>query len=380
MGFVNYLVSNIPLFSICAVVLFLAIRNFKFRRNESIYFISFTVIVLFLSVVVYIENYSQAYSNVVLGTIFTALGYIFRPTLIYIFILLSNMGEKRKRRFYIFLLVPLAINLIVYILPLFMNVPALSRLVYYYVDNGDGTASFTRGTFLNFASHIVSVIYLGVLIYLSMVKFHGKHKSDGLVIVLVVIIIIVTVVAEMLAGRNDLLNIICAICALINYVFIMTVNASRDPLTHLYDRRTYYEDIAKHSNQINGIIQIDMNGLKYLNDNLGHAAGDEALLTVSEIFHSAIDLKTMCLYRLSGDEFLILMFDGKKEKLDETVKTIKEEMDKSAYSVAIGSYFFDKKKDSITFLEAMKTAEEKMYEDKNAFYKESGKERRKVNK
>ena len=213
-----------------------------------------------------------------------------------------------------------------------------------------------------------------------MVKFHGKHKSDGLVIVLVVIIIIVTVVAEMLAGRNDLLNIICAICALINYVFIMTVNASRDPLTHLYDRRTYYEDIAKHSNQINGIIQIDMNGLKYLNDNLGHAAGDEALLTVSEIFHSAIDLKTMCLYRLSGDEFLILMFDGKKEKLDETVKTIKEEMDKSAYSVAIGSYFFDKKKDSITFLEAMKTAEEKMYEDKNAFYKESGKERRKVNK
>lgn len=376
MDFANYFANNVPLFSICAVMIFLSIRNFKIRKKESILFLAFTIIVLFLSVVVTIEKGSQTIGNVVLGTVFTSLGYIFRPVLLYIFILLANMEQVRSKKFYILLGTPLILNLIIYLLPFFFFDENLSHLVFYYQANADGTASFIRGTFLNFFSHIISVLYLLVLIFVSTLRFYGKHRRDGLVLVLCVAIIIITVLVEMLTGRNDLLNIVCEICAMINYIFIISVNSSKDPLTALYDRRTYYEDISRYQDLVNGIIQIDMNELKFLNDNYGHEAGDIALSKIANIFEKSINRSTMCVYRLSGDEFLILMYQGKKETLDETVEKIKEAIKESNYSIAIGSIYYEKE-DNITFKDALKTAEDLMYKDKNAHYKKSGHDRRK---
>ena len=376
MEFLNYLANNVPLFSVCVIMLFIAFRNIRVRRTESTYFIAFTTILLFLSVVVEMEKYSQRVSNVVNGTIFTALGYVLRPTLLFIFILLANMDYKRSKRFYLICLIPLGVNLIVYSLALFRNVPALKTLVFYYVDNGDGTASFMRGTFLNFFSHAVSFFYLGILTYVSTMRFQGKHRRDGMVLIICIAIILITVVTEMLANRNDLLNIICGICMMINYIFILSVNSSRDPLTDLYDRRTYYEDVSRYKELINGVIQIDMNGLKHLNDNYGHLTGDNALKAIGNVLQGSINKNTMCAYRISGDEFLVLMYHGKREDLGKTVHSIKTLMEKTGYTVALGCYYSDKE-ESITFEEMMKKSEELMYADKAQYYLSSGRDRRK---
>ncbi len=378
MDFFNYLANNVPLFSISLVMIFLSARNLKIRKRESILFLVFTAIVLLLSVVVTIEKLSQRDGLVVLGTVFTSIGYIFRPILLYVFILLANMEKQRSRRFYLALGIPLAVNVIIYLFPFFFGVDALSKLVFYYQANPDGSASFVRGSFLNFFSHAVCVFYLLALIYVSVLRFHGKHRKDGLVLVLCVVIIIITVLTEMLVDRNDLLNIVCEICAMINYIFIISVNSSKDPLTNLYDRRTYYEDISKYQDLVNGIVQIDMNELKFLNDNYGHESGDIALAELADIFEGSINRSSMCVYRLSGDEFLILMYQGEKEDLEKTVAFIKEKMDKSKYSIAIGCFVYEKE-DNITFKEALKKSEELMYKDKDAHYKESGHDRRKNN-
>ena len=55
---------------------------------------------------------------------------------------------------------------------------------------------------------------------------------------------------ETLTGRNDLLNIVCDICAMVNYIHIISVTSSKDPLTNLYDRRAYYDDVARYKNSI----------------------------------------------------------------------------------------------------------------------------------
>lgn len=376
MDFLNYLVNNIPLFCISAVMLFIAIRNIKVRRRESIYFIVFTAIVLFLSVVVFFEKYAQKVGNVTLGTIFTSCGYIFRPILLFIFVLLANMEEKRSRRFYLIFGIPLIVNIIIYIFPLFMGVPGISTLVFYYQANADGTASFIRGTFLNFFSHAICAIYIGLLFYISTVRFHGKHRQDGLVLILCAFIIIITVAAEMLTNRNDLLNIVCEICAMINYIFIISVNASKDPLTNLYDRRTFYEDVSRYGSDINGVIQMDMNELKYLNDNYGHGEGDAALQFLANVFENSLNRSIMCAYRISGDEFVILMFKGTEEQLEKSAKDIKQLLVDSNYSAAVGYYFINDK--SISFDEAMKKAEKLMYIDKAHYYEESGHDRRKA--
>ena len=372
----KYLTNNIPLFSICAVILFLSIRNFKIKKRESILFIIFTLIVLFLSVVVEIEKYSQTSGWQITGTIFTSIGYVTRPTLLFIFIMLTNMGRFKDKRFHVILLIPLFINIVIYIFPLMFNVPYVSTMVFSYQMNSDGTASFVRGTFLNFAAHAVSLFYLLVLIYVSMAKFQGKHRKDGIVIILCVLIILITVVAEMLVNRNDLLNIICEICAMINYIFILSVSSSRDPLTNLYDRRTYYDDISRYKNIINGIIQIDMNELKSVNDKFGHAAGDTALNELARIFEACIDPASMCVYRMSGDEFLVLMYHGKEQWLEDTIFTIKEELKTSSYSAAIGYYFWDRNKEKLPFETALRRAEQNMYKDKEEFYSRTGHHRR----
>ena len=374
--FVKYLTNNIPLFAVATVILFISLRNIRVRKKESLLFISFIIIVLFLSVVVEIEKYSQAIGNVYLGTIFTSLGYITRPILLFVFILLANMDQKRSKLFYRICLIPLMVNAVVYLLPLFFGVPGISKIIFYYQMNADGTASFIRGSPLNFVSHIISAFYLGILIYVGALRFHGKHRRDGVVIILCVAIISVTVIVEMLVNRNDLLNIVSAICAMTNYIFIVSVNTSRDPLTHLYDRRTYYEDISRYRSLINGVVQIDMNELKFLNDHYGHGVGDNALIEIASIFENCIDESSMCVYRLSGDEFLILMFNGRQEILAHTVYQIKEKLRESTYSAAIGYYFIDKENNPVTFDEAMKEAEKLMYKDKADFYLKSGHDRR----
>lgn len=376
MDIVHYLSSNIPLFSVCAVMLFIAIRNMRIRRKESVLFIVFTAIVLALSFVVEVEKLSQRNGLVVLGTVFTSLGYVLRPILLYVFVLLANMDYKRGRLFYILNIAPLAANFVVYLLPLFFGVPGVSTAVFYYQANPDGTASFVRGGPLNFFSHAISLFFLGVLIYVSTLRFQGKHRKDGLVLVLCVGIIFVTVLTEVLVRRSDLLNIVCEICALINYVFIVSVNTSRDPLTNLYDRRTYYEDISRYHSLINGVVQIDMNELKWINDNEGHASGDAALYTIARILESSADNSSMCVYRLSGDEFLIMMFEGKEAQLEQTVASIRQQLNKTIYSAAVGAYFIDRPKDTTSVEDAMKEAERRMYIDKDNFYMSTDHKRR----
>ena len=371
----RYLANNIPLFSICAVMIYIAFRNLRLRRRESLYFLAFSTILVILSVVVEMEKYSQRMGYVVVGTIFTSFGYILRPSLLFIFILLANMEYKRKRGFYLLTLIPLGINFIVYLIPLFMGVPALRDLIFYYEAVGDGTAKFMRGTFLNFTSHAISLFYLGILVYVSTMRFQGKHRRDGIVLIICVVIIFTTVLTEVLAKRNDLLNVVCGICMMINYIFILSVNSSRDPLTNLYDRRTYYEDVARFKSQIKGVIQIDVNGLKNLNDNYGHDAGDKALLTVGRILENSIQNAEMCVYHLSGDEFLILMFQGKNEALEATVNAIRLAVEETEYSVAVG-YYFVNRNENIPYEVALKKAEQLMYSDKEHYYQQSGNDRR----
>jgi diguanylate cyclase (GGDEF)-like protein len=336
----------------------------------------FTGIVLLLTVTVFLEQYSQQIGNVVLGTVSTSIGYIFRPVLIYIFILLANMEHHRPKKFHLILASPLFLNLIIYLLPLFFGVQGVDKVVFYYRLLDNGTAKFERGTFLNFTSHAVCFAYIFALIYVSVLRFSGKHRRDAAVLVLCIIFILTTVITEMITEKAILLNTVCEICLMINYIFIISVNTSKDPLTGLYDRRAYYEDISRFEDLVNGVIQIDMNELKYLNDNFGHEAGDEALKAIADIFDNSISRATMCVYRLSGDEFLVLMFQGKKNELDNTAELIKKRIKETKYSVAIGSYFYEKA-DNITFEEAMKKAEELMYQDKTNYYVTSGHNRRK---
>ncbi len=90
--------------------------------------------------------------------------------------------------------------------------------------------------------------------------------------------------------------------------------ATRDPLTNLFNRRRFLEEIermlpeaARHDGQI-GLLSIDLDGFKPINDEFGHQAGDQVLITLAREV-SAIIRRNEMFFRLGGDEFAVLASD-----------------------------------------------------------------------
>ncbi|MCT4605928.1 MAG: GGDEF domain-containing protein [Marinisporobacter sp.] len=86
-----------------------------------------------------------------------------------------------------------------------------------------------------------------------------------------------------------------------------------DELTKIYNRRygtrklKEYIENAKRSNKKVGVVFIDLNRFKWINDNLGHAVGDELLKAVAKRLVKI--LKNRDVIRFGGDEFMVLVDD-----------------------------------------------------------------------
>lgn len=82
-----------------------------------------------------------------------------------------------------------------------------------------------------------------------------------------------------------------------------------DSLTGLYNRNYFEQEIIRISTGRNnpvGFVSIDIDGLKLVNDNLGHGAGDAFLTTVGQIIKKSFQHSGIVV-RLGGDEFAVLM-------------------------------------------------------------------------
>lgn len=95
--------------------------------------------------------------------------------------------------------------------------------------------------------------------------------------------------------------------------------ANHDTLTGIPNRRKFLktlsntiEDSEKNSNDF-GLIFMDLNGFKEVNDELGHGIGDKVLIETANRLQSLLKANDMVV-RLGGDEFVMLVhFDNKKE-------------------------------------------------------------------
>lgn len=82
-----------------------------------------------------------------------------------------------------------------------------------------------------------------------------------------------------------------------------------DVLTQLRNRAFYAEELNRITRKGPwplSIIAIDLNGLKSVNDEQGHAAGDAMLRRVGEVLAKAVDAPA-CAARIGGDEFTVLL-------------------------------------------------------------------------
>lgn len=153
-----------------------------------------------------------------------------------------------------------------------------------------------------------------------------------------------------------------------------------DQLTGCYNRRAYEKDIAELSLQTEFIyMSMDVNGLKIVNDGLGHAAGDELLQGASSCMKECFDDYGK-VYRSGGDEFIAILFTDRdrfgqiKDRFEETVQNWSG---KWIESLTISSgYVSSKEQIWFSIKEMAKAADERMYEKKAMFYRKNGVDRR----
>lgn len=144
-----------------------------------------------------------------------------------------------------------------------------------------------------------------------------------------------------------------------------------DVLTDLYNRN-YFENEMKRfkDEQITNaaIVICDVDGLKLVNDSLGHAKGDEYLKIVAEILKACFRENDI-IARIGGDEFAVLLRDTSDEEIYLSNNKIKEHLDKInsqdrliPISVSVGFAVLNEKNKDLQ--EVFKEADDFMYREK----------------
>ena len=149
-----------------------------------------------------------------------------------------------------------------------------------------------------------------------------------------------------------------------------------DPLCEIYNRHGFInltgemfrESIAQQESVI--LSFIDMDGLKFINDNYGHNEGDFAIRQLAEIVKSCAGTRGICA-RIGGDEFIIFArgagadsADALAAKFNESLRLCNERLQKPyQLSASIGSIVTVPGKDD-TLYGMIQQADDKMYEIK----------------
>lgn len=99
---------------------------------------------------------------------------------------------------------------------------------------------------------------------------------------------------------------------------------NQDDFTLTHNRKYFIESLeetCRNSKDPFSILFIDVDGLKFVNDKFGHAAGDEILLQVAHMLSAATG-KNDVLARMGGDEFAILMHNVDHEDKGQLAKRL----------------------------------------------------------
>jgi|GEM_PF-750177 len=159
-----------------------------------------------------------------------------------------------------------------------------------------------------FSSNVV-ICAFGVLLLLSAIItdifFYYKEVGDADTFGRYIFLVFVGMVAwDRIKGANEVIEKGRRAKQL--EVFALT-----DTMTGLFNRNAF--EIHKNAaDKLDGVVAVvaDANGLKKCNDTYGHAAGDQFITTVADIFNSVYGKYGNC-YRTGGDEFCCIIPNGK---------------------------------------------------------------------
>ncbi len=152
--------------------------------------------------------------------------------------------------------------------------------------------------------------------------------------------------------------------------------STRDDLSRLLNRRGFFSQadkqvrLASRVKQNIGILYLDLDSLKQINDQLGHRIGDKAIAALATAIRKVIRESDVA-GRIGGDEFVIVMLAEEEEALAKLTYRIRQELklqrtgelENVELSVSIGSRLF--RHPHISSIDKMVSeVDQRMYQDK----------------
>ncbi len=344
---------------ICACICFLAfvfIGRTTPMKNLSPYFFAVTIVILGIILLEAAEGFFDlpyyTYPNWQRWTISMA-AYILRPAIAYILILIMLRDREKGKWFYVVMTLPLAVNAI------FLLISPLCGIVYYFDNNN----IFVSGP-MRFLPFVIGFLYLAVYLILFIIETRRNGSNEWAVSIPVAFSCGVSVYLESACDLLGTLPLSCLLGVIFYYIYIYTEYNTKDALTGALVRSRFYDDIKKDG--LKYFIIYDVNGLKHINDDLGHLHGDIALKSFGHCVLSSLPKRSR-LYRIGGDEFAIIYSKAKKEEVLALLTTIdkKINLDDIPFGVSYGYSSFDKECD---FNNAYKKADEMLYKYKNNYW------------
>lgn len=348
----------IPLFLI--IGLSLKLWSKRSSTDHSLHYYWLTVITtLVLIVADSLESWSQGNPQLRFWRIlFSVIGYIMRPTAALSIALIIYPEQRRPR----WLWIPNIVNMLIYCTAFF------SPIAFSYGE----AYNFIRGP-LGYTVFVVSFLYIAFCVWMTWKRFRDKdHSRERYVLYLCAASCVIAALIDMNRGGAHLNTAIIASSVFL-YMFLRSIDTNRDSLTKLLNRLSFFEDCGKFGASVSAVGSADMNGLKRLNDVVGHEAGDKALMEIGRILED-LGGKNILTYRVGGDEFSLLFLRQDEETVSKVMETLKERVSAKGYSVSTGYAMRGGKYASVQDL--IRWADESMYANKADFYRDQEHDRR----
>lgn len=355
----EYLSQNWPLILILAAFTISLISTVFMEKKRVVRLHAINASIFVLSIIVFIE-FSIAknpdYRHV--RAVLTAIRYSATPFII----ALITFALVKKQNWLIF--IPAMVLAVLD----FVSIPTG---IIFLIDE---TNSLVRTPVMGYLPYIVSGLYGAFLIYILIAR-SNKRFFEIISIVFMALAIGSGLILPFIFG-SDYSSMFCvtiAIALFAYYELTVLQLTKKDSLTELLNRHAYYADLNNYNDDITAIVSIDMNGLKCINDNYGHAAGDEALVTLALCFSRSLRRRQYG-YRVGGDEFMIICNKNSEEEVLALVDRIRKYVSETKYSCSVGySYRSNKEK---TVDDLVKESDVMMYQEKGLYYQQSGIDRR----
>lgn len=336
------------LFELVGILILLAISAHipKKTKNKTIV----VVALLFVELMAFhLERWSQTFEQLsLIRPLLTASLYSIYPLIL--IVLMQITTTKLPRPHFWLLMIPELVSV-----PLFFTSQWTHLIFWFKPDN-----HYTGNSLFSWWPYALFAFYAAVFLIHNLIFLRDSSRTNRVIMVYITLGPLVGVLGYLLLDVDKDYSALFTSAILLYFTYLYIFLARIDPLTSLPNRQSYYQDLEQKANSITGVVSVDMNDLKFLNDNMGHEAGDAALKAVSDVMRDHCG-RGGTPYRIGGDEFVIVYTNTKEEDIQLFIEQLRRKMAETDYTCAFG---YAMKRPDESVYDAVNESDRKMYENK----------------